>query len=152
MDLYYVNELTLMRHMMRFHILLSLWGVTSWLCIDTIPEIAKTKASKPKRYSLSKLRFCHAPLKQLIQARPHMSTSWCGNICIMPLKCSHKERRRGFSNCSSVEAAVSGRRCVFLGKSKSTLFGLLESRCIKESLRLLTTEQQCNLLTTVSWT
>ncbi len=31
------------------------------LCIDKIPEVAKTKVSKPKRYSLSKLRFCHAP-------------------------------------------------------------------------------------------
>ncbi len=34
------------------------------LCIDKIPEVAKTKVSKPKRYSLSKLRLCHAPLKQ----------------------------------------------------------------------------------------
>ncbi len=41
-------------------------------------------------------------------------------------KCSHKDRRRGFSNRSSVEADVSVRRCVFLGESKSTLFGLLK--------------------------
>ncbi len=88
-------------HMMRFQVLLSLWSVTSWLCIDKIPEVAKTKVSKPKRYSLSNLRFCHAPLKRLIQIHPHMSTSRCGNICI----------RRGFSNRSSVEAAVSGRSC-----------------------------------------
>ncbi len=88
---------------MRFQVLLSLWSVTSWLCIDKIPEVAKTKVSKPKRYSLSKLRFCHAPLKRLIQTRPHMSTSRRGNICIMPPKCSCKERRRGFSNCSSKE-------------------------------------------------
>ncbi len=31
------------------------------LCIDKIPEVAKTKVSKPKRYSLSKLRLCHTP-------------------------------------------------------------------------------------------
>ncbi len=84
----------------------------------------KTKVSNPKRYSLSKLRVSHAPPKRLIQTRPHMSTSQCGNICIMPPKCSRKERRRGFSNRSSVDAAVSGRHCVFLGESKSTLFGL----------------------------
>ncbi len=29
--------------------------------IDKIPDVAKTKVSKPKRYSLSKLRLCHAP-------------------------------------------------------------------------------------------
>ncbi len=52
--------------------------------------------------------------------------SRCGNICIMPPKCSREERRHGFSNRSSVDAAVSGRSCVFLGESKSTLFGLLK--------------------------
>ncbi len=45
------------------------------ICIDKIPEVAKTKVSKPKRYSLSKLRLCHGPLKWLIQTHPHMSTS-----------------------------------------------------------------------------
>ncbi len=112
---------------MQFQVLLSLWSVTSWLCIDKIPEVAKTKVSKPKRYSLSKLRFCHAPLKRLIQTRPHMSMSRCGNICVMPPKCSRKERRRGFSNRSSVHEAMSGRRCLFLGESKSTLFGLTKA-------------------------
>ncbi len=53
-----------------------------------------------------------------------MSMSRCGNIRVMPSICSCKERRRGFSNRSSVDAAVSGRSCVFLGQSKSTLFGL----------------------------
>ncbi len=86
---------------MRFQVFLSLWSVTSWLCIDKIPEVAKTKVSKPKRYSLSKLRFCHAPLKRLIQTRPHMFTSRCGNIYV----------RRGFSNRSSVDAVMTGRRC-----------------------------------------
>ncbi len=46
---------------------------------------------------------------------PHSNTpSRCGNICVMQLKCSRKERRCGFSNRSSVDAAMSGRRCVFL--------------------------------------
>ncbi len=72
------------------------WSVTSWLCIDEIPEVATTKVSKPKRYSLSKLRLCQngsfkRPLKRLIQTRPHMSTSRCGNICVMPPKCSAKK-------------------------------------------------------------
>ncbi len=39
-------------------------------------------------------------------------------------KCSRKEGRRDFSNRSSVEATMTGRSCVFLGESKSTLFGL----------------------------
>ncbi len=55
-----------------------------------------------------------------------MATSRCGNICLMPPKCSRKERRRGFSNHSNVDAAVSGRCCVFLCESKITLFGLLK--------------------------
>ncbi len=38
------------------------------LCIDKIPEVAKTKVSNPKRYSLSKLRL--VLLKRLIQTRP----------------------------------------------------------------------------------
>ncbi len=96
---------------MRFQALLSLWSVVSCLCIDEIPEVAKTKVSKPKRYSLSKLGLCHAPLKRLIQTRP-MSTPQCVNICIMQPKCSCKERRCGFSNCSSVDAAVCVCVCV----------------------------------------
>ncbi len=43
-----------------------------------------------------------------------MSTSRCGNICVS----------RGFSKRSSVDAALSGRSCVCLGESKSTLFCL----------------------------
>ncbi len=100
---------------MQFQVFLSLWSLTSCSCIDEIPKVAKTKVSKPMTYSLSKLRLPH-PLKRLIQTRPHMSTSRCGNICV----------RRGFSNRSSVDAAVSGRHCVFLGESQSTLFGLLK--------------------------
>ncbi len=106
---------------MRFQVFLSLWSVTSCLCIEKIPdEVAKTKVSKPKRYSLSKLRLWHAPLKWLIQTRPHMSTSPCGNICIMQPKCSRKERRRGFSNRSSVDAGSHVREtmCVSMRKQK----------------------------------
>ncbi len=33
---------------MRFQVFLSLWSVTSCSCIDKIPEVAKTKVSKPK--------------------------------------------------------------------------------------------------------
>ncbi len=54
---------------MRFLSFLSLWTITCWLWINKIPEVAKTKTSKPKRYSLSKLRLGHAPLKRLIQTR-----------------------------------------------------------------------------------
>ncbi len=110
--------------MMRFQVLLSLLSVSSCSCIDEIRKVAKTKVSKPKRYSLSNLRFIHAPLKWLIQTRPHMSTSRCGYICVMPPKCSRKERRCGFSNRSTVDPVMSGRCCVFLCESKSTLFGL----------------------------
>ncbi len=56
--------------------------------------------------------------------------SRCGNICVMPPN-SRKERRRGFSNRSSVDAAMSGRRCVFLYESKSTLFGLQKVDAIR---------------------
>uniref|UniRef100_A0A672STB8 Protein C12orf4 homolog n=1 Tax=Sinocyclocheilus grahami TaxID=75366 RepID=A0A672STB8_SINGR len=48
----------------------------------------------PKRYSLSKLRLCHAPLKRLVLTRPHISTSLCGNVSIMRPKCACKERRQ----------------------------------------------------------
>ncbi len=39
-----------MGQMMQFQVFLSLWSVTSCLCIDKIPEVAKTKVSKPKRF------------------------------------------------------------------------------------------------------
>ncbi len=57
---------------MRFQVFLSLLNVTSGSCIDKIPEVAKTKVSKPKRYSLSKLIFCHTPQKRIIQTCPHI--------------------------------------------------------------------------------
>ncbi len=115
---------------MRFQVFLSLWSVTSCLCLDMIPEVAKTKVSKPKRYSLSKLRLCHAPLKRLIQTHPHMSTSRCGEIFITPPKCLRKERGCDFySRCSAVAAtgAMSWRRC----ESETTFFGLPKEDTIK---------------------
>ncbi len=95
-----------------------------------IPEVAKTKVSKPKRYSLSKLRLCHAPLKRLIQTRPHMSTSRSGEIFITPPKCLCKERGHDFySCCSNVAAAgaMSWRCC----ESETTFFGLPKDDTIR---------------------
>ncbi len=111
---------------MRFQVFLSLWSVTSCLCIDTIPEVAKTKVSKPKRYSLSKLRLDHALLKRLIQTRPHMSTSRCGKICkTLPKRIRNERRRNYYSRCSIVAAAAQSHGdAVFRCESESTLFGL----------------------------
>ncbi len=86
------------------------------------------------RYSLSKLRLCHAPLKWLIQTRPHMSTSRCGNIFIIQPKCSRKGGRHGFSNCEcagSVDAGSHDREtlCVSRRKQKHFIWPS-ESRCI----------------------
>ncbi len=47
-----------------------------------------------------------------------MSMSRCGNICIMPPKCSCKKRRHGFSKRSSVDAVMSGRSYVSMRKQK----------------------------------
>ncbi len=55
-------------------------------------------------------------------------------------KCSRKERRRGFSNRSSVDADMSEKLCVSRWKQKPFIWPF-ESRCIYESLRLLTIEQ-----------
>ncbi len=109
---------------MRFQDVLSLWSVTGSLCIDKILKVAKTKVSNAKRYSLSKTR--PRPLKRLIQTRPHMSMSLCGEICKTLPKCIRKERGQNYySRCSIVAAAgtMSWRRCVSLWK-ESTLFEL----------------------------
>ncbi len=100
---------------------LSLCRVKSWLCIDEIPEAAKTKVSKPKRYSLSKLRLVHALLKRLIQTRPHMSMSQCGEICITPPTFICQERRRSYYSGCSVIACPGD--AVFRCESETTLFG-----------------------------
>ncbi len=71
-----------------------------------------------------------------------------------------QERRRGFSNRSTVDAAVSGRRCVFLGESKSTLFGFLKVDAFRNHwLRFVFNSSTPNvrilqriLWTTVLWT
>ncbi len=97
------------------------------MCIDKIPEVAMTNFSKPKRYSLSKLRLNQALLKQLIQTCPRISMTWCGKICLTPPKCIRKERRQNYySRCSIVAAAVamSWRHCVFRCESERILFGL----------------------------
>ncbi len=85
----YFTESTEYELLVRKHVFKGvIWCVVTlfWVlqadCAYKIPEVAKTKVSKPKRYLLSKLRFCHAPLKRLNQTCSHMSTSWCGNICI----------------------------------------------------------------------
>ncbi len=57
---------------MRFQVFLSLWSVTSCLFIDKIPEVAKTKVSKPKRYSLSKLRLPCTPKTAHSNTPPHV--------------------------------------------------------------------------------
>ncbi len=107
--------------MMRFQVFLSLWSVASCLCIDEITEVAKTKVSKPKRYSLSKLGLCHALLKRLIQTRPHVYVTMCKYLHNAAQMFS-KERRCGFSNCSSVDAAVTGRSCVSMQKQKNFIW------------------------------
>ncbi len=57
-----------------------------------------------------------------------MSMSRCGNICP---NVHTKKEGVCFSNRSSVEAAVSGRRCVFRCESKCALFGLPRVDAIK---------------------
>ncbi len=48
---------------MRFQVLLSLWSVTSCSCIDKIPEVAKTKVSKPKTLVFIKVKTLPSPPK-----------------------------------------------------------------------------------------
>ncbi len=95
------------------HDVISLWRVTS---IDKIPEVTKTKVSKTKRYSLSKLRLVHALLKQLIQTLPHMSRSRSGKICITRLNvCVMKE-----GGAIILALVLFWRRC----ERETTLFGI----------------------------
>ncbi len=102
----------------------------------------QSSKSPTKRFILSKREGRSRLGWNTSLKRPHMSTSQCGNICVMPPKCSRKERKRGFSNHRSVDAAMSRRRCVFLCESKSTLFGLQKVDAIRNhSFKLFTTEQ-----------
>ncbi len=95
------------------------------------PKVAKTKISKPNIYSLSNLRLVHSPLKRLIQTRP---TCLCHDAEIFA-KCSPNvpAKKEGVVSVTtvSVEAALSGRNCVFLCESKNTLFGLLKVDAIR---------------------
>ncbi len=131
---------------MRFQVLLSLWSVTSGLCIDKILEIAKTKVSKPKRFSLSNLRFCHAPLKRLINPPP-MSTSRCGIICVMLPKCSAKKEGMVSVTAVVLKQSCQGEALCFYAKAKYIIYYVTnketlnlekhsiwpsESRCIHE--------------------
>ncbi len=97
------------------HDVISLWRVTS---IDKIPEVTKTKVSKTKRYSLSKLRLVHALLKQLIQTLPHMSRSRSGKICITLPKCMRDERRRSYYSGFSVVLETLWKRNYFVWDTK----------------------------------
>ncbi len=65
-------------------VLFSLWSVTSWLCIDKIPEVAKTKVSKPKRYSWSKSRPATPPKMAHLNTPPHVYvTTQIWSQCIL---------------------------------------------------------------------
>ncbi len=111
---------------MRFHVFLCLWSVTSCLCIDYICKVAKIKVSKPKKYSLSKLRLIHAFLKQLIQTHPHVYVTMWGDLHNTTQMYSNERRRNYYSRCSNVAAAavMSWRRCVFRCERETTFFGL----------------------------
>ncbi len=98
-------------------VLFSLWSVTSWLWIDKIPGVTKTKVSKPKRYSLSKIRLCHALLKRLIQTRP---TCLCHDVGWFPKHCPNVyTKKEGVTIIVAVvlcaaAGTMSWRRCVSL--------------------------------------
>ncbi len=96
----------------------AMWSVTSWLCIDEIPEVAKNKVSKPKRYSLSKLRFCHPLLKRLIKTPPT-----CLRHDVEIFAYCHPNvhaRKEGVVSVTAVVLIVSGREtlCVYIWKQK----------------------------------
>ncbi len=92
------------------------------------PEVVKTKVSKPKRYSLSKLRLCHAPLKRLIQTHPYMSHSNTPHMSHSNTPHMSTSPCLFASGVVLVTAVVLMQPCqrdaVFLGEIKSTLFGL----------------------------
>ncbi len=93
----------------RFVIIFILKGVTMWflfllffsvlcscLCVYKICSY-KAQSLPQKDVFYLKEKNDPARAKTSHSNTPHTSTSRCGNICIMPPKCSHKERRRGFS-------------------------------------------------------
>ncbi len=108
---------------------LSLWSVTSCLCIDTIPEVAKTKVSKEIFFIKVKTRP-RSPKTAHSNTPPHVYVTVPNSCVKTPPKCIRKERRRNYySRCSvmyyalcSIVAAVSWRRCVSLWKRKHFLW------------------------------
>ncbi len=108
---------------MRFQVFLSLWSVTSCSCIDEIPKVAKTKV-KPKEIFFRKVKTHPCPHKTAhSNTPPHayvMIWKYLRNAAQM------FTQRKGVVSVTavSVDAAMSGRQCVFLCESKSTLFGL----------------------------
>ncbi len=84
---------------MQFQVFLSLWSVTSCLCIDEITKVANTKFSNSKPphvyWNVEIFAYCH----------PNVHT-----------------KKQGVVSVTAV--AMSARRCMFLCESKSTLFGL----------------------------
>ncbi len=108
--------------MMRFQVFLSLLSVTSCSCIDKIPEVVKIKVSTPNIYSLSMLRLPRPPKTTNSKTPPHVYiTMWkyLHNAAQM-----FTQRRCGFSNCSSVDAAMTGKRCVWAKENSKCFFFL----------------------------
>ncbi len=93
--------------MIRFQVLLFLWRVTSCSCIDKIPEVAKTKVSKPEIFYIKVKTLPCPPKTAHLNTPPHVSQ--CGKICITP-------PTDFYSGCSNV-AAMSWRHCVSFVKA-----------------------------------
>ncbi len=90
--------------MMRFKVFLSLWSVTSCLCIDKIPEVAKTKVSKPEIF-LKVKTLPRTPKMAHSNTSPHVYVTMWGDLQT-PHKCIRKERRRDFYFRCSIVAAT----------------------------------------------
>ncbi len=108
---------------MQFQVLLSLWRVTSGLWIDKIPEVAKTKVSKPKINSYIKVKTLPRPPKTAnLNTPPHVY------IMVWEDLQFHQNVHAKKVGVVSVTAVVLMQFCrgeaVFLCQSKSTLFGL----------------------------
>ncbi len=93
--------------MMRFQVFISLWSVTNCLCIDHIPEVAKTSL-KTKDIFFIKV----SPLKRLIQTRLHH-----GEGRTPPNLICNDRKQIYYSRCRIIVAAagaMSWRCCVSL--------------------------------------
>ncbi len=111
---------------MRFQVFLSLWSFTSWLYIDMIPEVAKTKVSQTKEILFIKVKTRPRPPKMAHSNTPPHVYIMVWEICKTSPKRTRKERRRNYySRCSIVAAAgAMSWDAVFHCESESTLFGL----------------------------